>query len=234
MPLNQTSAVERVRATLEEEINNGVRPPGEPLVEAELMALFDVSRTPVRTAILQLASHGLVTINPRSGTYVARMSPQELLSMLEALAEIEAATAKLAAKRMSFEDRQRLKKLHNDSEAIAMAENLASYELYNAEWHAIIYAGSLNSYLTKQILDIRRRTKVYRRSIFQEPERIKTSYEQHGKISEAIVSGNADAAYRHMLEHIAGSTQDFLQLLSRIPTFDVQEIRENMPASRRK
>lgn len=233
MPSSPTSAVERVRTTLEEEINNGVRSPGEPLVESELMARFKVSRTPVRTAILQLASHGLITINPRAGTYVARMSPQELLSMLEALAEIEAATAKLAAKRMSSEDRQRLRKLHDDSEAIAMAEDIASYEEYNVEWHTIIYAGSLNSYLTKQILDIRRRTKVYRRSVFQEPERIKTSYEQHGKISDAIVSGNADAAYRYMLEHIGGSTKDFLQLLSRIPTIGAEEIIENIPTNRR-
>ncbi|RJF96215.1 GntR family transcriptional regulator [Noviherbaspirillum saxi] len=217
MQLARESAVERVRRELEYEINNGIRPPGEPLDETELMERFKVSRTPVRTAILQLASHGLIAIIPRSGTYVARMSPQELLSMLEVLAEMEAASAKLATRRMRTEDRQKLKALHAEAEAIAVSEDSAAYERYNAEWHGMIYAASLNAYLTEQILSIRRRTKVYRRSVFQEQGRIKTSYSDHGKIVEAILAGNAEEAYRHMHEHISGSSKDFLELLARIP-----------------
>lgn len=217
MSLIRESAVERVRRELEHEIHHGIRPPGEPLDETELMARFKVSRTPVRTAILQLASHGLITIIPRSGTYVARMSPQDLLSMLEVLAEMEAASAKLATRRMALDDRKKLKVLHEAAEVFANNEDTVAYERYNAEWHGLIYAGSLNSYLTGQILSIRRRTKVYRRSVFQEPERIKTSYLDHGKIVDAIIAGNADDAHRFMLEHISGSSKDFLELLARIP-----------------
>lgn len=211
------SAVEKVRRELENEINDGTRPPGEPLDETELMTRFKVSRTPVRTAILQLASHGLITIIPRSGTYVARMSPQDLLSMLEVLAEMEAASAKLATRRMSLDARKKLKALHEQAEVFANDEDAASYDRYNAELHGLIYAGSLNSYLTGHILSIRRRTKVYRRSVFQEPGRIKTSYIDHGKIVDAIVAGNAEEAHRLMLEHISGSSKDFLELLARIP-----------------
>lgn len=216
MSLAREGAAERVRRELEAEINNGVRAPGEPLDEAELMERFNVSRTPVRTAILQLASHGLITIVPRSGTYVARMSPQDLLAMLEVLAEMEAACAKLAARRMSTADRQRLKALHVHAQQIGDSDP-AAYDRYNQELHGIIYAASLNPYLTEQILLIRRRTKVYRRSIFQEPGRIGTSYAEHGKIIDAIVAGDADGAHRHMLEHISGSSKDFLGLLARLP-----------------
>lgn len=231
--LGHESAVERVRTVLEEEIDNGVRAPGEPLDESELMARFKVSRTPVRTAILQLASHGLITIAPRSGTYVARMSAQELLSMLEVLAEMEAAAAQLATRRMTTEDRVKLKKLHEDARVIVEKEDNDAYDKYNAEWHGLIYAASLNSYLTKQILAIRRRTKVYRRSVFEEPERIQTSYADHSKICHAIISGNAEDAHRYMRAHISGSTSDFLQLLSRIPTLTPEEA-EPKPVSRRK
>ncbi|HJV54024.1 MAG TPA: GntR family transcriptional regulator [Noviherbaspirillum sp.] len=211
------SAAEIVRRALETEINNGIRAPGEPLDEAELMERFGVSRTPVRTAILQLASHGLITIVPRSGTYVARMSAQDLLSMLEVLAEMEAACAKLAARRMTPEDRQKLKALHDAARQVAEAEDAAAYDQYNQDLHGVIYAACLNAYLADQILSIRRRTKVYRRTVFQEPGRIRTSYAEHGRIVDAIVAGNAAAAHEHMLAHISGSSQDFLELLARIP-----------------
>ncbi len=228
------SAVEKVRFALEEEIISGVRPPGEPLDETELMERFKVSRTPVRTAILQLASHGLITIVPRSGTYVARMSAQDLLSMLEVLAEMEAACAKLATRRMSVADRQKLKALHVEAEAIAMNEDAAAYDRYNASLHGLIYAGSLNSYLTDLILSIRRRTKVYRRSVFQEPGRIRTSYMDHGRIVEAIVAGNAEDAHRYMLEHISGSSKDFLELLARIPDLEARDQPAPRAAGRRR
>lgn len=234
MPSTKRSAVDKVRFALEEEINSGARLPGEPLDETGLMERFKVSRTPVRTAILQLASHGLITIVPRSGTYVARMSPQELLSMLEALAEMEAACAKLAARRMSVSDRQKLKALHADAEVLAQREDAASYERYNNALHSIIYAGSLNSYLTEQILSIRRRTKVYRRSVFEEMGRIWTSYVDHGKIVDAIVAGNAEQAHRQMLEHISGSSKDFLELLARIPELEAQDPPELKSGGRRK
>lgn len=211
------SAVERVRAALEEEIQSGLRLPGEPLDETELMERFKISRTPVRSAILQLSSHGLITIVPRSGTYVARMSAQELLSMLEALAEMEAACAYLAARRMSAEDRQKLKEIHAEAKIFAENRDTVSYERYNQNWHGLIYASSLNSYLQEQILSLRRRTKVYRRSVFQEPNRIETSYANHCRITDAILAGNADDARHHMLEHISGSSKDFLELLARVP-----------------
>ncbi|MGJ7915812.1 GntR family transcriptional regulator [Massilia sp. LXY-6] len=217
MPLLREGAAQRVRRELEIEISNGTRLPGEPLDESELMDRFQVSRTPVRTAILQLASLGLITIVPRSGTYVSRVSPQELLSMLEVLAEMEAACVKLATRRITTAQREALTLLHANARALAEAEDVGGYERYNQELHALIYAASLNTYLTDQILTLRRRTKIYRSTVFQEPGRIRTSYEQHGQVVAAITAGKAEEAARYMLTHIGSSSQDFLELLSRIP-----------------
>lgn len=48
--------------------------PGSPLVEKDLIAAYNVSRTPVREAIQRLADEGLVNVIPHSGTYVSRIS----------------------------------------------------------------------------------------------------------------------------------------------------------------
>ncbi|MDN5881437.1 MAG: GntR family transcriptional regulator [Nitrosospira sp.] len=209
------SAVEQVRDHLEEDIYNGVYPPGSLIDEAVFMERFNVSRTPVRTAILQLASRGLITIVPRSGTYVSKMSARELVAMLEVLAEMEGASAKFAARRMSKEQRAELMALHEAvRNSVQEDENIETYQRYNEELHGHIYECSLNSYLTQQILHIRRRTHVYRRGLFHQPGRIKASYAEHGRIIEAIIRGDGEKARDHMLEHISRSGQDFLELLS--------------------
>ena len=60
------SATDRVRSEIEARIVNGTMPPGASLDESQLSELFSVSRTPVREALLQLATLGFVRIIPRS------------------------------------------------------------------------------------------------------------------------------------------------------------------------
>src|SRR5271170_2683635 len=48
-------------------------PPGSIINERELCERFQISRTPLREAILQLQSENLVTVLPNSGTYVSRI-----------------------------------------------------------------------------------------------------------------------------------------------------------------
>lgn len=51
-------------------------PPGAPIVEKDVCAAMDVSRTPVREAVQRLAEEGLVNVIPHSGTYVSQISYQ--------------------------------------------------------------------------------------------------------------------------------------------------------------
>jgi DNA-binding GntR family transcriptional regulator len=236
-PISATpeSAAARVRRQLEQDINNAVYLPGDALDDRELMERFKVSRTPVRDAILQLAEHGLVTIVPRSGTYVARMSIQELLAMLEVLAELEASCAKLAARRMTLEDRETLVAMHVRARDVTEKKEVSDYTQYNAGLHGLIYAGCLNTYLAEQIRYIRRRTQIYRRNVFQEPRRMDVSYADHDRIVNAIVNGRSDDAYTAMHAHISNSGKDLLELLGRTPArlFESQEL-ANPPFARPK
>ena len=70
-----------LRRRLEREILSGRLSPGEKLDETKLAQRFKVSRTPVREALLQLASVGLVDMRPRQGAVVAACTVQQLLQM---------------------------------------------------------------------------------------------------------------------------------------------------------
>ena len=211
------SASETVRLELEREISQGVLLPGDPLDEEALATRFGMSRTPVREALLYLSVRGIVTIAPRAGIYVSRLSIPELLGLLELLAELEAACVKLATRRLSGEEAEALKRVHDESQACEESGDAQGYSRCNAEFHEILYRACRNAPLAAEIAHIRRRTQVYRQSVFQNKLRIRQSREDHGRIVEAVLAGDAMAAYASMLEHIAVGGRDFADLLTRVP-----------------
>ena len=89
-----------IRNALQEEIETGKLPPGSPLDERALAARFQVSRTPVREALQQLAARDLVRIAPRQGMSVARLSISQVRAIMETIGELEGVCARLAARRL--------------------------------------------------------------------------------------------------------------------------------------
>lgn len=212
------SAAETVRLELEREISEGILIPGDLLDEETLAARFGTSRTPVREALLHLSVRGMVTIAPRSGIFVARLSMPELLGLIELLAELEAACAKLATRRLTQEEAEALKRIHKESVAFEESGDAQGYSRCNAAFHEILYQACRNAPLAAEIAHIRSRTRVYRQSVFQNQLRIRRSREDHAQILEALLAGDAPAASAAMLEHIAGGVRDFTDMISHVPT----------------
>src|SRR6187200_2956055 len=79
---------------------------GSALDETDIARRFSVSRTPVREALRQLVASGLVESRAHRGAVVAQPSLDRLTEMFEAMAELEAICAGLAAERMPAADRQ--------------------------------------------------------------------------------------------------------------------------------
>ena len=97
---------------IEELIAMGQLAPGYHLDETELANRFGVSRTPIREALIQLASMGIVELRPRRGAHVATISAQQLVEMFEVMAEFESMCGRLAARRMSAEEHAALLAAH--------------------------------------------------------------------------------------------------------------------------
>src|SRR5689334_4325984 len=105
---------EELRLQLADEIIRGVLPPGAPLDETDIARRFKVSRTPVREALRQLAASGLIETRAHRGAIVARPSTEQLIGMFEAMAELEALCAKIAAERMTSPERTALEAVHEE------------------------------------------------------------------------------------------------------------------------
>ncbi len=85
-------------------------PPGSCLLESEVRQRLDVSRTPVREALMQLAQEGFVTIVPQKGTYVTRIDMKQVLELRYIRGCVESKTAAEAARRMTPELEKRFAK----------------------------------------------------------------------------------------------------------------------------
>jgi DNA-binding GntR family transcriptional regulator len=211
------SAAETVRLALEREISDGVLIPGDVLDEEALAARFGVSRTPVREALLHLSVLGIVSITPRVGIYVSRLSMPEVLALTEMLAELEAACAKLATRRIGAEEATALQQIHQESLVHEESGDAQGYAHCNARFHEVLYRACRNAPLANEIARIRSRTRVYRQSVFQNQLRIRRSREDHARILEAVLSGDAAAASEAMLDHIMGGQRDLADMISHVP-----------------
>lgn len=92
-------------------IESGELLPGDAVDEKALADRFGISRTPVREALLTLGPQRLVRIVPRSSVHLHAPAAPELVSMLEALSELEAVVARLCAPRMDPAQRDRVQRL---------------------------------------------------------------------------------------------------------------------------
>lgn len=193
---------DRIRLALEAEILMGKRAPGSSIDEKALAATFKSSRTPVREALLILATQGLIQIAPRSGIFVRRATAGELISTLETLSELEAALARLAAKRATSRDHDDMKKALDIAGPKAKKGDPKIYRQANADLHEIIYRASGNPVLVEHTRSVRSALAAYRQRVFDQPGRIAGSHAEHAIIVAAICAGNEREAETAMRNHI--------------------------------
>jgi len=195
------------------------------LSPAQLAKKIGVSDTPVREAIIQLESEGLVERVPKFGIRARRLDRQELEEMFELRISLESSAAKLAAKRITPEQLNRLREnrvLH----AKAIKELRASKQtltdiLHDQVWkspyteqaaklnvlfHLTILAASKNRKLIKIVTDLHVLGKVLRGRILLPGEtpigRLARDYRFHRRILKALETGNEKAAGEWMEKHV--------------------------------
>jgi DNA-binding GntR family transcriptional regulator len=198
----KVTRAEELRRQLADDIVRGGLRPGAPLEESEIARRFNVSRTPVREALRQLVASGLVEARAHRGAVVAQPSIERLNGMFEAMAELEALCAGLAAERMTAIERHRLEAVHEDLRRLSHAGNPERFHEVNERFHNTIYAGSQNAYIAEMTLATRARVQPFRRAQFRNLGRLAKSHAEHDRVVAAIMRGDKVGAAAAMRAHI--------------------------------
>jgi len=193
---------DRIRQAIERAIVSGKLEPGTKLDENALAARHGASRTPVREALQQLASQGLIELRAHSGAFVAKLTVVDLAEMFEAMAFLEAACASLAARRHTAEDRELLTAAQEACAKAAQRKDPVAFYAANARLHESIYAASHNGYIDGQTLQLGRRLEAYRREATFNPGLMSLTMAEHQRILRAIFEMDEAAAGQHMRSHL--------------------------------
>ena len=193
---------EELRQQLADEIVRGKLAPGAALDETDIARRFSVSRTPVREALRQLAASGLIEARAHRGAVVAQPSLERLSGMFEAMAELEALCAGLAAERMMPADRHQLEAIHEELRVLSYAGDPDRFHEVNERFHGSIYAGSQNGHIAEITLATRKRVQPFRRAQFRNLGRLAKSHAEHDRVVVAIMRGDKTGAAAAMRAHI--------------------------------
>lgn len=193
---------DRIRQAIERAIVSGRLQPGAKLDENALAARHGASRTPVREALQQLASQGLIQLRAHAGAFVATLTLVDLAERFEALAFLEAACATLAARRHTADDRRLLSAAHDACARAAQRQDPEAFYDANARFHECIYASSHNTYLAGQTLQLGKRLEAYRREATFHPGLMSLTMAEHERILAAIFDMDEAAAGQQMRSHL--------------------------------
>lgn len=193
---------DKIHDALVEQIVAGAIQPGALLSEAALAERFSASRTPVREALSRLHQAQLVERGPRRAFVVRSLQPSDLAELFEAVGEVEAALAAMAALRMSEVHRQVLLSALEEGDGAGGAPE--AYGAANARFHRVIRDGAQNSVLATTLDELDLRTLPWRAAQFKARHaRLETSRAEHRAIVAAIIDRNPDDARELMRRHIA-------------------------------
>ena len=205
---------DRLASDIGQAVVDGVFPPGSRLDETKLAERFEVSRTPVREALRQLAASGLIEMRPHRGAVVSAITSERLNDLFVAMAEIEATCARLSALSMNPIERKRLAALHLAMGKLARKGSEQEYADANREFHLAIYSGAHNTTLLDIALAMRRRLDPFRRAQFRAAGRLKRSHTEHDTVLQAILASDAAAAHARMHDHVL-QVEDAFETLAR-------------------
>ena len=129
--------------------------PGQLIREKDLMEEFQVSRTPVREALIRLQSDELVRIVPSSGTFVTEVSFLQLRDTFEVRAHLIALAGELAAMRITHDELLQLEELIQNLKNASDSKAIMRLDL---EIHSLINQATRNAVLAKILGNLRNQT----------------------------------------------------------------------------
>ena len=188
-----TNLATEVYEELRKSIVEGSIRPNERLIEADLAAMLQVSRTPIRESMLRLAGDGLIVAHKR-GWIVREHSQQEIREVYEIRAALEGFAAGLAAQRATDQELAGIKAIHQAYIDTVSDESRGQLLEHNDAFHNAVIAAAKNDLLAEQIHRNSQYYFIHRISGFLTDEEVRGSIAGHESVVQALLARDAELA----------------------------------------
>jgi len=199
-PLPRVSLSQQIRDQLLDRIVHGELQPGARLIELKIAAEFSTSQAPVREALRELETMGVIETLPNKGARVRTISNEELRQLYDVRAQLESYGSRLATENRA-QLKSRLKDTVKAMKRAAREEDSTAFGHHNSLFHRIIIESSGNGILLElwENLNVQTRTMT---NVTRSRRNLMELADSHLPLIDAIASGDADLAHRLALEHV--------------------------------
>lgn len=218
-PRSAVSAVSLVDVAynaMRRRILDNVWPPGHRALEAELAGDLRMSRTPVREALIRLATEGLVEVIPRHGMRVLPVSAETMREIYEMLTALEAMAAELAVRRRPSEaELKPLVEASRDMARALKADDLDAWALADERFHQHLITLSGNRLLVDAVQNCWDRAHRARMVTLRMRPKPSHSTREHLEVVDKIRAGDARGAFEAHRAHRERGSRELLAILER-------------------
>jgi len=188
---------------------------GDRLVEQELQQVFGVSRSPIREAFRELEKRGLVEIIPRKGTFVKRISREDIEDTFPVRAVLERLAANLTVDRMTAKDIEEMEQALDAMRKAAANNDTKAYWNWHVEFHEIFINACGNQVLIGILRTLRLHALWFRYSYLRFKEELQSSLTVHERILELFKAGEKrkPELLDLMQSHVEAGMDRFLEYL---------------------
>ena len=191
-------------------IQNGELKPGERVNEQALATQLGVSRNAAREALRSLEQSGLVTIIPKRGAEVRRLSLEDALHLYDIRAGLSRTSGRLIALRITEGEEKALLDLADQMDGAVERRNNHEYHDLNAAFHEALMRITKNPRLIAVNDAVEGELKLYlNRGVFTLAQ-MRMSQLEHRKILDAITSGQPEVAAEAFERHVLTGKQRML------------------------
>ncbi|WP_103340818.1 GntR family transcriptional regulator [Amycolatopsis sp. CA-126428] len=210
MPASRSDAV---LEALRRAILGGILKPGQPLVERELAESLGVSKTPVREALKQVGTTGLVEVVSFQGVRVRELDADFVEKLYTARLITEPAAVRLGVQRTGATTLIAARAALAEAAGFAAAGDVSGLGIANRNFHRVVYSTCENSFLCDFLDRLQDLTAFAATTGW----RLQATYEQeageHQGILDAVEAGDADVAERRSREHVESASRTLAEAL---------------------
>jgi DNA-binding GntR family transcriptional regulator len=205
----RVTTYEFVHDTLRRAILGGALPGGTRLVQADIANQLSVSTTPVREALRDLASEGLVVFRAHIGAMVRELDADELVELYDIRKSLEPVTIRRATARITPEE---LARAHELGKEMEQETDPGAWAALNRQFHGVLEDAAQAPFIQSVLKGVHDIAAIYvAHALILQPSRMGPSNKEHRTLLAAVRRNDADAAAALLVAHLDTSLQAVLK-----------------------
>jgi len=208
---NYLSLKDRVYQNIKFQIMIGMLKPGTRLLEEELSKAMNISRAPIREAFNRLEKEGFVTIIPRKGAAVSKITAQAIEDIFEIRESLESLAVKKSIGKISIEKLEKVgESFKKFIDKTANAENCLKYLALDKKFHDLLSQNCGNKKLIELLANLQEQIH-WLRNISLKRVTFSGSVQEHLAIIGALKKNDGELINKALLQHLERAKRSSLE-----------------------